>query len=87
MNARCGNPRHHAWKNYGKLGVTVCARWNPKVGGSFENFLADMGERPAKTSLGRFGDVGDYTPGNVAWQTSAEQAAERIVKNQKRRAA
>jgi hypothetical protein len=85
MNARCNNPRHHAWKNYGKMGVTVCARWNPKLGGRFENFLADLGTRPDGTSLGRFGDVGIYEPGNCAWQTSAEQGAERIVKNQKRK--
>lgn len=40
----------------------------------FSNFLADMGERPEGTSLGRLGDKGNYEPGNCQWQTAAEQA-------------
>jgi hypothetical protein len=57
---------------YGGKGITVCDRWL-----SFENFLEDMGERPAGTTLGRFGDIGNYEPGNVAWQTWAEQISNR----------
>lgn len=49
--------------------VTVCARWN-----DFQLFLADMGERPKGTTLGRFNDLGNYEPGNCAWQTVSEQA-------------
>ena len=73
MIDRCTYPYMHEWMHYGGAGVTVCERWLR----SFENFLADMGERPPDTTLGRFGDVGNYEPGNCAWQTRAEQEAEK----------
>jgi hypothetical protein len=49
MLARCNNPNSESYRNYGGRGVTVCSRWDPKKGGSFENFLTDMGERPDPT--------------------------------------
>jgi hypothetical protein len=55
--------------------VDVCERWR-----KFENFLADMGTRPPNTTLGRFGDVGNYEPGNCAWQTQREQNETKILK-------
>jgi hypothetical protein len=67
MLARCVHHGHEERKpDY--IGVHVCERWV-----SFENFLADMGERPDGTTLGRFGDVGDYEPFNCSWQTDEEQ--------------
>lgn len=69
MRQRCQKPGVKGYHNYGGAGVRVCPRWN-----SFENFLADMGERPAGTTLGRIGDMGNYEPGNCAWQTTKEQA-------------
>ena len=33
--------------------VVVCDRWNPRSGGSFENFVEDMGERPEGMTLNR----------------------------------
>jgi hypothetical protein len=75
MKKRCLNPNAKCYPHYGGANppVTICDRWKD----SFENFLADMGERPIGTSLGRKGDVGNYIPGNVSWQTFAEQAANR----------
>jgi len=55
--------------------VSVCRRWH-----KYENFLADMGPRPANTSLSRFGDIGNYRPGNCAWHTKAQQDAEAAKK-------
>jgi hypothetical protein len=70
MRDRCTNPRHHAYALYGGRGIAVCARWE-----SFENFLADMGERPAGTSLDRYPNKdGNYEPGNCRWATDVEQA-------------
>jgi hypothetical protein len=69
---RCTNPNHPNYQYYGGSGVNVCDRWL-----TFENFLADMGERPEGTSLGRILDMGDYEPGNAFWQTSKEQALAR----------
>ena len=65
-------------QSYGGKGIKICERWLGERG--FENFLADLGERPAGTTLGRFGDIGNYELGNVAWQTKSEQVAEQKLK-------
>ncbi len=44
--ARCYQPSDTNYPKYGAKGVTVCDRWNPAEGGSFENFYSDMGPRP-----------------------------------------
>jgi hypothetical protein len=75
MKSRCLDPNAISYPHYGGAGVKVCDRWLGEDG--FKNFLADLGERPPGTTLGRFGDVGNYEPGNVAWMTSAEQVANR----------
>ena len=60
-------------KYYGAIGVTVCERW--KV---FENFLADMGERPEGKTLDRYPNPsGNYEPGNCRWATGSEQRLNR----------
>lgn len=78
MIKRCTNPNHPHWLHYGGTGVKVDSRWQGEHG--FENFLADMKERPAGTSIGRFGDVGKYERSNCAWQTPKQQGLERTIK-------
>lgn len=69
MRARCENTKHIAFKNYGGRGIKVCKRWL-----KFENFFADMGERPTiKHSLDRRNNDGNYEPGNCRWATAKEQ--------------
>lgn len=70
MRERCNNPNAINFADYGGRGVKVCERWN-----NFENFLADMGERPSpKHSLDRIDVNGDYEPDNCRWATKYVQA-------------
>ncbi len=69
MRYRCFNPNKHNYKYYGALGVTVCDRWM-----SFENFVADMGDRPKGATLDRIDYRGNYEPSNCRWADSKTQA-------------
>lgn len=65
MKARCSNPRHRAWKNYGGRGISFCSRWK-----KFQNFYADMGEPTGV--LDRINNEGNYTPTNCRWASWSE---------------
>lgn len=47
----------------------MCQRWRD----SFEDFYADMGERPDGKTLERLNTNGNYEPGNCVWATPLEQ--------------
>lgn len=69
MRARCRNPRHPQWENYGGRGISICERWN-----TFSNFAADMGPKPSGAlSIDRIDVNGNYEPGNCRWATQKQQ--------------
>lgn len=65
---RCTNEKSGEFSRYGGRGIQVCDRWR-----TFEAFLADMGERPAGTSIDRIDNERGYEPGNCRWATDTEQ--------------
>lgn len=70
MMQRCfykGGPSK--WKRYGGRGITVCKRWRV-----FENFFADMGERPLGMTLHRRRNDRNYGKSNCEWATAETQA-------------
>lgn len=69
MIQRCENRNNPAYDRYGGRGITVCGCWRS----SFEQFLADMGHRPAGTSLERRNNAEGYSLNNCRWATPTEQ--------------
>jgi hypothetical protein len=69
MKQRCFNPANICFENYGGRGITVCDRWI----NSYENFLADLGQRPDGKTLDRIDNDRGYEPGNCRWATYSEQ--------------
>ncbi len=69
MIQRCLNKNNDAYENYGGRGISVCDWWVLR----FENFLTDMGERPAGKTLDRIDNDGDYEATNCRWATNTEQ--------------
>lgn len=68
MKQRCLNSNSSHYHLYGGKGVSICERWL-----TFENFLADMGRRPAGRSIDRIDSAGNYEPSNCRWATPIEQ--------------
>ena len=68
MLSRVRNPNDGDYKNYGARGITVDPAWE-----SFENFYADMGDRPQGLTLDRVDNDKGYSKSNCRWATHSEQ--------------
>ncbi len=63
MRSRVYQKDHLKFRYVGGKGIKICERWS-----RFENFLADMGLRPATDFvLDRLDRDGDFTPDNCRW--------------------
>lgn len=88
---RCTNPDHPRYHRYGGRGITVDDRYLGNDG--FENFLADVGQRPpdpkgwtgckAYWSIDRIDNNRGYEPGNLRWASPSQQAYNRQPEYQK----
>lgn len=76
MVVRCTNPNATSYKYYGAIGVAVCERWK-----RFQNFYADMGDRPEGSTLDRIDSTKGYEPTNCRWASKKQQARNRRTNN------
>lgn len=69
MLQRCEDKNCTDYKYYGARGITVCERWH-----AFENFKADVGDRPDGLTLDRKNNDSGYGPDNFRWASRELQA-------------
>lgn len=72
MKYRCRNSDDPAYPRYGGRGIDYCDAWE-----SFEQFYADMGDRPAGTSIERIDNSKGYYKENCCWATRYAQSNNR----------
>lgn len=73
MVSRTTNPNNKRWNLWGGRGIDIDPRYLGR--GGFENFLADIGPKPAgHYTLDRIDNERGYWPDNIRWATPKEQA-------------
>ena len=72
MRNRCNHANNASYKYYGAVGISYDSKWD-----SYDNFLADMGERPDGCTLDRIDNNQNYQKDNCKWSSHPEQMRNR----------
>lgn len=74
FRARCRNPKHKSFHNYGGRGIYVADEWH-----NFEEFVRWAGDNGYRTDyeLDRIDNDGPYSPDNCRWVPAAVNARNR----------
>ncbi len=76
MKARCNNPKHTNFKDYGGRGIKICKAWNTYL--VFEKWALSNGYKENLTLDRRINSQG-YKPSNCRWVSKIIQANNRRV--------
>lgn len=83
MKARCYNPEHNRYKDYGARGIKICNEWLGKFGRiKFLKWAIENGYKEG-LSIDRINVNGDYEPGNCRWTTNSVQMFNRQKRKSK----
>jgi hypothetical protein len=76
MMARCYNPNHRQFDQWGGRGITVAPAWHD-VATYIAWVESTLGPKAPGMSLDRIDNDGNYEPGNLRWATKSEQSLNR----------